>query len=197
MKNLKFLNLAFLTIALAITAPLDVRGADGTQSSPEAALRAALDGSAEWTMERRLAGAASALKSSGRVDCRAGESIVWKTLEPFETSVTMSTNSMIFVDEDGRREKPLDELPHYADIRKATDAFVAGDRTAFDGVFSLAETSLPGGGWRLEFKPEISAMKHLFTAIELSGAALPTNAVIHNADGGRSVIRFRESPRDR
>lgn len=166
-------------------------------SSAVLSLQKALDSCADWTMERTLAGSGRTLVSAGDVRCKAGESIVWTVKSPFESSVAMTTNAMVFVDEDGRREKSLDDLPHYEDIRRATDAFAAGNTNAFDGVFEIRETELPSGGWRLELRPEVSAMRRLFTSIEVTGAALPTNAVLHNGDGGTSVIRFREKDRDR
>ena len=158
------------------------------------ALRAALDASAGWTMERRLDGSARVLVSSGTVRCKAGEGIVWETKEPFASSVTMTTNAMVFVDEDGRREKPLGDLPHYAEIREATDAFAAGRTNAFDGVFAVREEPLPGGGWRLTLLPEVSAMKRLLTFVELSGGDLPEKAVLRSP-GCVSTIRFTSTRR--
>jgi len=158
------------------------------------ALRTSLDSRASWMMERTLPDSSRVLRSSGTVDCKAGRGIVWTVREPFPSSVEMTTNAMVFVDEDGRRTKSLDELPHYDDIRRATDAFVAGDRAAFDGVFSVDERNFPDGGWQLVLKPRISAMECLFASIELTGSALPTNAVMRTADGGCSTIRFKESP---
>lgn len=161
------------------------------------AMQKAMDSDAEWTMARQLPGSSRTLESHGTVSCRTGKGIVWTVKEPFESSVEMTTNAMIFTDEDGRREKSLGELPHYADIRKATDAFVAGNTNAFDGVFSVTERRTADGGWTVTLVPEVSAMKRLFTSIELSGAALPTNAVMKTGDGGQSVIRFKERPRVR
>ena len=109
----------------------------------------------------------------------------------------MTTNAMIFTDEDGRRVKPLAELSHYADIREATDAFAAGRTNAFDGVFAIREDALPAGGWRLMLTPEIPAMRRLFTSFELTGATFPTNAMMTTGDGGTSTIRFKERPRVR
>lgn len=160
-------------------------------------LQKALDASADWTMERRLPGSSRVLVSSGEVDCRAGEGITWQVLKPFVSSVAMTTNAMIFTDEDGRRVKSLDELPRYEEIRRATDAFASGATNAFDDVFDIREEALPDGGWRLVFTPEVAAMRRLFTAIELTGAALPTNAVLTTGDGGTTVIRFKERPRVR
>ena len=160
-------------------------------ASAVAALQAALDSSADWTMERRLDGSARALVSSGTVRCKAGEGIIWEVREPFASSVAMTTNAMIFADEDGRRVKPLGELPHYAEIRAATDAFAAGKADAFDGVFEIRETALPDGGWRLTLVPEVAAMRRLVTEVELTGADLPTNAVLRSP-GCVSTIRFRK-----
>ena len=159
-------------------------------SSAVSALQAALNASAAWTMTRRFEGSARTLVSSGVVRCTAGEGIVWETREPFAASVTMTTNAMVFVDEDGRREKTLDDLPHYAEIRAATDAFVAGRKDAFDGVFAIRETALADGGWRLTLVPEVAAMRSLVSEVVLTGAALPTNAVLRSP-GCVSVVRFR------
>jgi len=109
----------------------------------------------------------------------------------------MTTNAMVFADEEGTRTKTLSELPHYADIREKTDAFAAGDAKAFDGLFTLSAQVLPAGGWRLEMRPENSALERLFTKIDLTGATHPTNAVLSTADGGSCVIRFRELPNER
>lgn len=164
-------------------------------SAPVAAMQRALDASAEWTMERRIEGAPRPLVSKGIVRCKAGEGIVWETRHPFASSVTMTTNAMIFVDEDGRREKSLDELPHYAEIRQATDAFAAGDTNAFGGVFDVRASETADGGWRLTLRPEVRALEHLLTEVEMSGARLPTNVVLR-APTGVSVIRFRERTGD-
>ena len=161
------------------------------------AMQRALDTAATWTMERQLPGASRTLVSSGTVTCHVGQGILWQVAEPFASSVEMTTNAMIFVDEDGRRVKNLDELPHYADIRAATDAFAAGKKDAFDGVFSIEETVCDDGGWKVVLTPEISAIRQLVEKVEILGASLPTNAVLTTGKGGRSTIRFKELERVR
>jgi len=156
------------------------------------ALQRALDGAATWTMERRLAGGTRTLVSSGTVDCMTKSGIVWHVLEPFPSSVAMTREAMVFTDEEGVRTKPLAELPHYADIRERTDAFAAGDAHAFDGLFKLEARERLDGGWEMLLTPEVSAIRRLFTEIELSGDALPTNVLLRLQDGGASVIRFKE-----
>lgn len=155
------------------------------------ALREALDSSADWRMERQLEGSSRPLVSSGVVECVAGEGIKWKVLSPFESSISMTTNAMVFADEDGERVKPLKDMPHYAEIQRRTDAFAAGDAKAFDGLFSLeAQLAEDGEGWTLKMEPDVRAMRRLFRSIELSGAATLTNVVMRTGDGGISKIEF-------
>ena len=161
-------------------------------SSAVTAMQRALDSSAEWTMERKMSGSERVLVSSGTVDCKAGRGIAWKVKEPFESSVEMTTNSMVFADEAGVRVKPLEKLPHYAEIRRATDAFAAGDTNAFSKIFRMDLKEFPDGGWTLSMRPQAKAMRRILTGVEISGAHLPTNAVL-SSPSCVSVIRFRES----
>lgn len=176
-----------LSVASACAEALPVRCVE--------AFRRALDADAAWTLERRLAEAERTLVSTGLVSCAAGRGIVWDVRAPFPSVVQMTTNAMVFVDEDGRREKTLDDLPHYAEIRALTDAFVAGDEKAFDGVFELEAEAQAVDGWRIRLVPEVRAMRRLFASIELSGAETLTNVVLKSGDGGTSTIRFRELSR--
>ncbi len=166
-------------------------------ASCAAALRRALDSSAAWTMERRLSGSVRALVSTGTVQCVMGEGIVWKTLHPFAFSVSMTTNAMIFADEDSRRVKPLSDLPYYAEIKRRTDAFARGDANAFDGLFELKVKNSPAGVWHLEFTPCVRAMRRLFSTITLTGRETLTSAVLTGEDGGFSTIAFKELTRGR
>lgn len=183
------MKLAVTSLALAVAA---CAAAADVPEACAAALRRSLDGRAAWTMERRIGADGRTLVSFGTVACVVNSGIVWRVTAPFESSVAMTTNAMVFADEEGVRVKPLAELPHYADIREKTDAFAAGDAKAFDGLFKIDAEAYPQGGWRLRLRPEISAMERLFTSIELTGAGLPTNAVLRTADGGRCTIRFEE-----
>jgi hypothetical protein len=160
------------------------------------ALRTALDSSASWRMERRFQESARPLVSVGVVHCVAGEGIRWVVLDPFPSSVSMSTNSMVFADEDGETVKSLKDMPHYAELRKRTDAFALGDMSAFDGLFKIeADASDDGVGWLVRMTPEVKAMRRLFGSVELSGAETLTNAVMRTGDGGVSTIRFEPIPR--
>ena len=165
--------------------------ADGSRAAAEAAMRKALSSSAAWRMERTLPGSARTLVSSGTVDCRTGDSgIEWRTEKPFPSLVAMRKDSMVFEDEDGRREKTADEMPRYSDIRKATDAFADGRLEAFDDVFDVETSSTENGGWRAVFRPRISAMRSLVESAEIEGHELPERVTIRSSNGATSTIRF-------
>lgn len=161
------------------------------------AIRRALGSSATWRMERRLEGGARPLVSTGVVSCVVSRGIEWKVLHPFPSSVGMTTDSMVFVDEEGRRVKPLSDLPYYEDIRERTDAFARGDVKAFDGLFELESEICPGGGWKIVLTPQMRAMRHLFTVMEISGGETVDKVSLKTEKGGVSDIVFRESPRER
>ena len=175
--------------AIASQAALDV------DSQGVAALQKALGSSATWTMERKFPESVRTLVSTGTVDCVVGTGIQWRVLHPFPSSVEMTVDSMVFEDEDGRRVKKLADMPYYSAIREKADAFARGDTSAFDELFEMSSSALDCGGWVLTMKPKQSALRRLFTSVELSGDRAFTNAVLHAGDGGVSVIRFMERSR--
>jgi len=154
-------------------------------------MRKALASSACWKMERRLPGTDRVFVSSGTVDCSVGgDGIEWRTLEPFRSLVAMKKDSMVFEDEDGRREKASGDMPRYSDIRKATDAFASGSLDAFGDVFDMEVCPTDRGGWRAVFRPRIPAMRSLVESAEIEGGELPETVTIRSGSGAVSKIRF-------
>lgn len=161
-------------------------------SSCESALRRALDADASWVMERRIAGSDRTLVSTGVVSCAAMRGVIWDVRHPFPETISMTTNSMSFADEDGVRVKQLSDLPHYADIRREADAFLSGDPKAFDGAVDVETRFGADGEWALTFKPSVRQMKRLLESVEVCGTDVVSRVVLKTADGGVSTIRFVE-----
>lgn len=155
-------------------------------------MRRALSSSATWRMERTLPGSGRTLVSTGTVHCRVGDSgIEWRTEKPFSSLVEMRSDSMVFEDEDGRREKTADEMPRYSDIRRATDAFASGRFDSFDEVFDVEISSTTNGGWRAVFSPRVPAMRQLVESAEIEGCELPETVTIKSGNGAVSRINFK------
>ncbi len=171
--------------------------AQGAEMSLESrcleAIQASLAGEATWTMTRTFV-PKGRLVSSGSVSCVALSGIVWRVESPFASSVSMTTNEMVFADDEGVRRKSLGELPYYAEIRKRTDDFVRGDAAAFNGLFSKTLTETAEGAWRLELTPAVAALRHLFVAVEIEGRTRIERVHLKTADGGESLISFKERP---
>ena len=160
-------------------------------------MRKALSSSAAWKMERTLPGAKNVLASSGTVACHVGEEgIEWRTIEPFGALVAMKKDAMVFEDEDGRREKPAADMPRYSDIRKATDAFAKGEKTAFDDVFEVKVESLGEGRWKAVFVPRNSMLRGLVEKLSVEGAELLEKAELKSGNGTVSRITFEEMKGD-
>jgi len=174
-------------------APSCPAGEDGIRDIAEKAMRKALSSSAAWKMERTLPGTEKVFVSSGTVSCHVGaEGIEWRTLEPFSALVAMKKDAMVFEDEDGRREKSASDMPRYSDIRKATDAFAKGEKTAFDDVFEVKVEALGEGRWKAVFVPRNSMLRGLVESLSVEGKDLPEKAELKSGNGAVSRIAFEE-----
>ena len=161
-------------------------------SSCETAIKRAFNARATWVMERTLPGSVKSLVSTGIVSFVVRKGICWQVCHPFCESITMSTNEMIFADEDSRRVKPLSQLPHYAELQKACDSFYYGDTKAFDDVFDASVAFSSNGLWTVTLSPSVRAMRRLIKSVELSGRDTIEKALIYTGDGGKSLIKFQE-----
>lgn len=155
-------------------------------------IKGALDSSALWTMERRFTKDAAPIVASGRVDCKLGQEIVWTTLKPFDASVTMTTNQMIFTDIEGTRVKNLADMPHYTDIRLMADSLASGDETAFRKMFEVEGEVSTQTVWKIVLKPKVKEIRYLFNRMELSGEKELKEVVMDTAKGGSTVIKFKK-----
>jgi hypothetical protein len=161
------------------------------------ALQRALSSSAEWTMQRSIADTGRVFVSTGVVDCVAGKGIDWKVLYPFESSVSMTTNKMIFCDEEGTRVKKLSELPHYARICSLADDFLSGKGDAFKEVFDCEVRMSQDGRWSILMSPRIQAMRRLFDSIVLEGSDRLSSAVFLASRVSKTTIHFKEIVREK
>ena len=178
--------LSLAVLAAAVAAPqADSRGI------AESAMRKALVSGASWRMEKTLSGASRTLVASGTVECRIpGGGIEWRTLKPFESSVKMLPQAMVFEDVDSVRTNSAASMPRYLDVRKAVDAFASGNDAAFNDVFDVKVDGAPGGKWRAVFTPVRKELSAMFGRVEVSGGEYPETVVM---ESGTAVVKIRFS----
>ncbi len=178
-------------------APLLTLAALAPNSFPSrftSALRHALGANASWKMERILPGSTRPLLSTGTVECAVGKGIRWEALYPVPSLIEMTLDGMVFENEDERSVREADKLPHYTELCKAIDAFVAGDDDVFDGLVEIkTATVFDNGCWEASLEPKIREMRRIVTEIILSGATTPTGVVMRTSNGGLTTIRFTEA----
>lgn len=186
-----FLFVSWGVMGWAFFSPFAAAGAT-LPPACQKAFRRALDADAAWRMSRMLPGATHPLVSTGLVSCARFRGIIWDVRAPFASTITMTTNALVFADEEGMRIKDFVDWPYYAEIRDRTDAFAAGDISAFDGLFDWQSRSIGTNGWVLTLTPAFSQIRSLFTKLVVSGAAEITNVTWHTARQGTILLEFAE-----
>ncbi len=161
-------------------------------SACQNALWRALDADAAWKMERTFQGSVRPLVSTGIVSCARFRGIVWDMRFPLVSTITMTTNAMVFADEEGMRIKDLADLPYYEEIRTRTDAFSRGNSAAFDGLFAWQVETPSTNSWKLTLTPSLAPLERLFTRIEVAGTDEITNVVWYTAQQGKINLTFKE-----
>lgn len=185
----------FLTFAVLFSFTSTALAQPSLRTRCESALRRALDADASWKMERKLEGSNRTLVSTGLVSCAAQKGIIWDMRFPFAEKIAMTTDRMVFTDEDGRREKTLSELPHYSRMREACDAFLAGDSDAFKAIVDIEISAGEHGGWKAVFKPSNRNMRRIMEEVEMTGDETVERIVMRTKGGGITKIEFKEISR--
>lgn len=166
----------------------------GPRAEFERALRRALESDASWTMEKTWENSPLKIKGEGSVSCVKGGGIVWRSVKPAVSSITMEAERMKFEDSRGTRIADASEMPHYREIRKAVDGFFDGGGAPMERLFKVtAEKS--GCGWRAVLVPKRRDLKHIVKSVELSGAQTLDRAVFSFGSGETSTFTFSELPR--
>ena len=183
---------AFLFILLLFPGLLP--GADQIPGRFVRVMQRALDADAAWTMTKRMSRPALTLTSSGKVSCFAGRGIIWMSLHPFAQQIRMTRDAMTFVSELDTVTKPLAELPHYGEVRRAVDAFLAGEAGPFSTLFAWSWKSAEKG-WVMTLEPKHPGMARLVQRARLEGDTTLERVRLVYASGDRVDLTFKESGR--
>lgn len=183
---------ALLTVTLAL--PL---AAKEVPARFVAALQRALDADATWTMTKTLPALPQPLRSAGTVSCWKEKGMVWKTLEPWEEEIRLTKETMTFLADGDVKTTPFDEMPYYADICEATDAFLAGETDAFDDLFDWHWQEEETGSWTMTLEVNYRRMRRLFKTVTLRGGETLTSVsfVPGEAENGTVQLHFTETGR--
>ena len=192
----RFLRAAMLFFALCFCGMLPAETGRALPAAFVTALQRALDADAVWTMEKTLPTLKRPLTSSGEVSCKAGSGAVWRTVRPFLHEIHVTKDFIKLTSAGETETRVCGELPHYAAIQKATDAFLSGDTRAFDVLFDWTWFMPPSGGtWMMRLDVRDSRMRRVLTHVTLSGAETLESVTLATPRNGTLKIRFKEKGR--
>lgn len=186
----------FLLTILASVVALAV-GAKEVPARFVAAVQRALDADAQWTMMKTMPELEQPLLSSGVVSCRKEKGMIWKTQKPWEEEIRLYKHEMTFIVDGEAETKTYDEMPYYAEICKATDAFLAGDTDAFDDLFDWTWQEGKNGEWVMTLEVNYRQMRRLLKTITLTGNEVLSTITFISDDTAKGVthLKFHETGR--
>ena len=175
--------IASLLLAVVLSGP-----SMGASPDEAAVLRAS------FAQERVLPGFRRPLRSEGDVLLVRGEGLRWRTLAPFPSTLVVRDGRMAFRDAEGRTQA-VDDGGHVAGLVQALlDALLSADRDALATRFTVSELPPPRpSAWALGLVPKGAPLDAIYARIEVVGEAQVERIELHEANGGRTTIRFHDT----
>lgn len=139
---------------------------------------------------KQLDGFKKPLMSSGRFCVVAGKGVLWRTLQPFFSTLRL-THDEIVQTQGERVAMRLDakQEPMVRTINSVLFALLAGDLTQLETLFEV-DGSVRGDSWGVLLKAREPALAKAVGGVQIEGAAFVRNIVIREAGGDRTSIVF-------
>lgn len=189
MKALRqFLWLLILGIAGAVPFPVAVSAADiATQTL---AVGQVLRG--HFVQERKLAGFANPLKSSGSFVLVPGTGLIWHGEKPFANTTVISSDGILQIANNQEAMRlPASRLPGLSHLYETLGAAVSGDIKPLRQTFSVKQQS-GGAQWKIvltPLHPENPAMSQIKSLV-LAGGQFVDSVEIDKGGGDVDQITF-------
>ncbi|OGB23128.1 MAG: hypothetical protein A3I66_08975 [Burkholderiales bacterium RIFCSPLOWO2_02_FULL_57_36] len=139
---------------------------------------------------KHLEGFKKPLMSSGRFCVVAGKGVLWRTLQPFPSTLRLTRNEIVQMQGE-RVAMRLDaqQEPMVRTINSVLFSLLAGDLTQLETMFDV-DGSVRGDSWGVLLKAREPALAKAIGGVQIEGAAFVRNIVISEAGGDRTSIAF-------
>jgi outer membrane lipoprotein-sorting protein len=139
---------------------------------------------------KQLAGMKKPLASSGRFCVVQGKGVLWRTLQPFPSTLRLTKDEIVNFQGD-RVAMRLDakQEPTVRMINSVLFSMLAGDLGQLDKLFDT-EGAIEGNGWHVALKAREPALAKAIGAISLSGDNYVRGIKIDEAGGDHTTISF-------
>lgn len=134
------------------------------------------------------------LSSNGRFSFEQGKEVVWETLVPVQSRMTLTAGGIRLDDGDhqngGADKTPAQVKQAGAEIvAKIFMGVIAGELDSLQDYFSLTATGTTGD-WKILLKPRSENLAAYINEIELRGGEFTEHLDIHEANGDKTYIVF-------
>ncbi len=143
-----------------------------------------------FDQSKQLTGMKKPLTSNGRFCVVTGKGVLWRTLQPFPSTLRLTRDEIVQMQGD-RVAMRLDakQEPTVRMINSVLFSLLAGDLTQLETLFEV-DGNIHGANWTVALKAREPALAKAVGAIALEGGAYVKNIVISEASGDRTSIVF-------
>jgi hypothetical protein len=148
----------------------------------------------EFEQRKTVKGFKNPLLSRGDFLMARGRGAVWRTREPFASTLVVTKDRLLTRQADGSVVNQLDARnePALRAINETLFALLASDLQALEQRFRI-EGELQGGeSWRLTLQPREAALARWLGRIEMEGDRFVRAVRLFEAQGDASAIRFSQ-----
>ncbi len=143
-----------------------------------------------FDQSKQLNGLKKPLASNGRFCVVAGKGVLWRTLQPFPSTLRLTRDEIVNFQGD-RVAMRLDakQEPTVRMINSVLFAMLAGDLAQLDTLFEV-DGDADASHWHVALKAREPALAKAIGAIALDGDSYVKNIAINDASGDRTTIVF-------
>jgi hypothetical protein len=143
-----------------------------------------------FDQSKQLNGLKKPLASNGRFCVVAGKGVLWRTLQPFPSTLRLTRDEIVNFQGD-RVAMRLDakQEPTVRMINSVLFAMLAGDLAQLDTLFEV-DGEADASHWHVALKAREPALAKAIGAIALDGDSYVKNIAINDASGDRTTIVF-------
>jgi outer membrane lipoprotein-sorting protein len=130
------------------------------------------------------------LNSNGRFSFEQGKEVVWETLVPVQSRLTLTPGGISFADAKGEQKTPAQAQQAGAEIvAKIFMGVIAGELDSLQDYFTLSATGT-ASDWQIQLVPRSANLSAYITRIELRGGQYTEHLDIAEANGDKTYIVF-------
>lgn len=145
----------------------------------------------EFEQTKTIRGFKRPLVSRGTFVMARGQGVQWITTQPFASTLVITRDRLLTLGDNGvSRQTDARAESGLRAVNEMLLALLAGDVQVLGARFQSEGALLGTQGWRLVLTPRDSVLAGFITRIELQGDQYVNLAILHEASGDESRIRF-------